>query len=329
MGKSDSGKTAIKRALEWVITNRPSGDAFRSNWGGTTAVTITLDNAVSIIRMKNDSENGYSLTTPDEMQKAFKAFGQDVPEEIKAALNMLPVNIQGQFDKPFLLDSSSGEVAAHFNKIAHIDQIDTSIRNIQSWIKKLEQDIKAKEIQLTDAQEDEKKFEYLENFEIEVEVIEQLQSSFTQTANAKNKLSELITFIVDNNKKIEENSDILLIESDLDSILWNIDVKDACYNQLDKLTDLLQSIELINLKMEETQILAELEIPVVNLLELYAEKTTITKQKNTISGIIEEIHTTQSSIVSQQSKVERLENQYASQYPDICPFCNNRVKKTI
>ena len=34
IGPSDSGKTTILRALRWLVWNRPSGDAFRSDWGG-------------------------------------------------------------------------------------------------------------------------------------------------------------------------------------------------------------------------------------------------------------------------------------------------------
>jgi len=43
IGQSDSGKTAIIRALNWVVNNKPSGDSFRSHWGGDTNVEITME----------------------------------------------------------------------------------------------------------------------------------------------------------------------------------------------------------------------------------------------------------------------------------------------
>ena len=52
-GPSDSGKTALLRALLWAVRNRPSGDAFRSHWGGDTSVTVGLQ-AGEIIRERSD-----------------------------------------------------------------------------------------------------------------------------------------------------------------------------------------------------------------------------------------------------------------------------------
>jgi len=59
VGESDRGKSAIIRALRWLIWNRPTGDDFRSNWGGDTEVTIEINDEVFITRKKTKSFNGY------------------------------------------------------------------------------------------------------------------------------------------------------------------------------------------------------------------------------------------------------------------------------
>ena len=41
-GTSRNGKTAIRRALEWVVTNRPSGGRFFSNFAGEKGSTKVL-----------------------------------------------------------------------------------------------------------------------------------------------------------------------------------------------------------------------------------------------------------------------------------------------
>ena len=48
VGNSDSGKSAILRALNWVITNRPSGDSYISNWGGPTYVIVETEEGTVI-----------------------------------------------------------------------------------------------------------------------------------------------------------------------------------------------------------------------------------------------------------------------------------------
>lgn len=93
VGPSDSGKTAILRALRWLIWNRPLGDAFRSDWGGDTEVTVTVDGQL-ITRYKHDNKHGYKIGKID-----LKAIGTDVPEEVSTILNIDEINLQQQFDK--------------------------------------------------------------------------------------------------------------------------------------------------------------------------------------------------------------------------------------
>ena len=122
VGPSDSGKTAILRALRWLIWNRPLGDAFRSDWGGDTEVAVTVDGQL-ITRYKHDNKHGYKIGKTD-----LKAIGTDVPEEVSTILNIDEINLQQQFDKPFLLADSPGEVAQHFNKVAHLENMDRAIK---------------------------------------------------------------------------------------------------------------------------------------------------------------------------------------------------------
>jgi exonuclease SbcC len=125
VGASDSGKTAIIRALRWLITNRPSGDAFRSMWGGDTSVM--MDN---ITRVKGKNKNGY---TYDENE--YQAAGADVPESVAQALNFSDLSWQGQMDSPFLLSASSGEVARALNEVADLDKIDSTLSNANRMIR--------------------------------------------------------------------------------------------------------------------------------------------------------------------------------------------------
>ena len=68
VGSSRSGKSAIRRAIMWVITNRPSGLGVISWWNkkgdklvSETKVTITLDNGTVISRVRSPELNGYII----------------------------------------------------------------------------------------------------------------------------------------------------------------------------------------------------------------------------------------------------------------------------
>jgi exonuclease SbcC len=167
LGASDTGKTAIIRAIRKLAFNKPSGDEMKSHWGGKMQIEMFTDNA-HIVYSK-DREAEYVLGDTH-----FKAFGTEVPQEIKDALNLNYLNMQAQLDSPFLLSETPGKVAEHWNSIAHLEVIDRATSNINSAIRELTADIKYSEGQEKALQESVEQFQYLETFQTEVEKLETL-----------------------------------------------------------------------------------------------------------------------------------------------------------
>lgn len=161
IGRSDSGKTAVVRALNWVVNNRPSGEAFRSYWGGNTSVELALGDGKGVARRKTKSSNKYALIGVDT-EEDLKAIGQSVPDEIKAMVDMDDINIQHQLDSPFLLSNSSAEVARVLNQAASLDSIDHANTNIAGMLRKTRGDLKNEKEQKERLEERLKDFEHLD-----------------------------------------------------------------------------------------------------------------------------------------------------------------------
>jgi len=266
IGPSDSGKTAIIRALRWLVWNRPSGDAMRSTWGGDTQVNLKIGEVI-ITRSKGKAEE-YSITgdwvwvlpdpPPNESfmplsNDVFKAFGTTVPVEITQALNLNEINLQQQLDSPFLLTDSSGEVAKHFNKVAHLDQIDSGLKNVQSWLNEIARAITSDEQREQQLTEELKEFKDLDKFEIEVEILERQQTSMITMINQKRTLDSLIEELGEIDLDIEEQEEILKAEPLLNKILGWIEDRDDKENTRSKLRKLIEMI----LYTTEKQIAAE------------------------------------------------------------------------
>lgn len=137
VGTSDSGKSAVIRALKWLIRNKAPAN-FRSGWGGDTQIVLLSDNIITriITRTKTNKDNEYSLD-----DAIYKSFNKDVPEEIAQALNFSDINTQFQMDPSFLLSESAGEVARTLNRIVNLDAIDISLANIEKTKRKIKTDI--------------------------------------------------------------------------------------------------------------------------------------------------------------------------------------------
>ena len=157
-GKSDSGKSAIKRIIRWITDNKPSGDSFRSHWGGTVSVILKTDkNVIKKVRKKS---NTYYLNN-----KKFASCGRDIPNEIKNAIRISDIGIQNQFDPPFLFSLSGGEISKFINKIVDIEIIDTSISNINRMIKKEKDDYKRIKTLLLQKKEEQKRYSWVKEGE--------------------------------------------------------------------------------------------------------------------------------------------------------------------
>ena len=142
-GNSDCGKSAVLRALQWLIFN-PAGDYFISDWArkGKTQTApcevIVYANGHKIVRRRDKDFNGYYLD--DEM---FEATRNTVPKKISDILNLGEVNVQRQLDPPFLLSMSAGEVSRYINNLVNLTRIDTWTSAANSRERKLRQDADA------------------------------------------------------------------------------------------------------------------------------------------------------------------------------------------
>lgn len=136
-GPSDRGKSAIIRALIWVITNRPNGDSFIRYGADECRVTVTVGEH-TIQRIKGKKRNCYIL---DDIE--FKALKTDVPIEVQKIFNVSDNNIQAQFDPIFWFSATGGEVARNLNQIVNLDIIDFVLTELQSKFRqnKSEQDV--------------------------------------------------------------------------------------------------------------------------------------------------------------------------------------------
>jgi len=120
VGPSDAGKSAVLRALRWVCTSEPSGDAFVRHGSKGASVRLLVDGH-EIIRRRSPG-GGVNEYVLDGV--VLKAIGRDVPEPIARILNLGPVCWQRQHDAPFWFSETQGEVSRQLNAIVNLGVID-------------------------------------------------------------------------------------------------------------------------------------------------------------------------------------------------------------
>jgi len=314
IGPSDSGKTAIIRALRWLVWNRPSGDAFCSTWGGDTKASILIENCI-IGRGKGKQEE-YFLEDTD-----FKAFGKEVPEEITKALNLNDINLQSQLDSPFLLSNSPGEVAKHFNRVAHLDQIDEGLSKVQKWIREIDQDISSSKKQVIGFTEDLLKFEHLEKFEVDVEVLEGMESELIHQANNKRALEKLCIDLVAVQALIEEQEKITEAGPLVDSILDLYAEKIFINTDKRELEGLIQEVEEVEKDLENESKILGTEKLVTSVVSLFADLVLVRYNCEVLQKLVKRIEYTTEEQITAENSSKRLQTEFNAVFPDTCPLC--------
>jgi len=322
VGNSDSGKSAIIRALRWLVFNRPSGDAIRSSWGGKTMVEMFTDDA-HIVRSK-DKEEEYIL---GDMH--FKAFRTDVPQAITNALGINEINLQYQLDAPFLLSSTAGEVAQHFNKIAHLDKIDTGLYNINSAIRKITNDITYNEASEKTLQEDLKKFDHLEQFEAEVVMLEGMGNNLRSLQGSASALDEKIYDYRQCEMFIEGHQVLLADEGKVNTVLGLYGEKVILATQKEGIRTLIDDIAIVEDSIRDANEYVKDEKTVNDILDLYNSKKIVVERALSVSKLLSNLTYTSSDINKNTLKLKELEGKWEKAMPvgSVCILCGQIIKK--
>lgn len=365
VGRSDGGKSAIIRALRLVVENRPSGEAYRSNWGGDTSVTVTTQEGDVVTRKKTNTKNSYTLNETE-----FVAFKQDVPVEIQKALRITDLNIQSQMDSPFLLSMSAGFAAVHFNKCGGLSIIDKSNAAIQRDIVRIGKDVEYYSRETAELATQLEGYTFIEECEEAVARLEAMTAQFNEGAGRLRTLRGQITAcetaraVVANYKKpvsCEEIDVVLqLYKTKREIIKTNTHFASTTYRvgTLKQLLDkekgkpqTTQGIdelqELIRRSGEAYKACTQIEsrlsrmgllkqrmerkaIPDTRLLEsvlsIMQSRSAVVAQTRRLSKKVDQLETTAEDGKTSANKLTALQEAWTSQFPDVCPLCNSITK---
>ncbi len=322
IGDPQSGKSNILKSMKLLFSNRPVGFKYQSKFSDDPVEISAGMDGKKITFWKDEDSAEYKID-----KKSFKGFGTNVPDEIKSFLNVSELNIQKQFDKPFLLFDSAGEVAKTMNRIIKTEELDKWQAGLTKKINRTKGDIDRIKNELKKDKENLKKYDNIEQVERIVQRVK--------------KREELIE---------NKEDDLMNIEAcirDLDGINSFLDI---AYERL-KAEELIRKAELIN--EEINAVLGERYI-ILEFLDLHERCFTLTKQKKELSKVIlksekyfESIDDIDEEIDSREEELEVIEK-WLRVYKDVsylneqkdevleeykgllkkfgkCPICNSKI----
>lgn len=285
LGNSDVGKTAILRAIKWVLYNEPKGDYFIRQGEKDVSVKVTFSNGVVVERAKIPSKNSYFLVDSSGNEMRFEGFGIDVPKEITDVTNMYKVsldnsnnktilNIAEQLDGPFLLNDQASLRASAIGRLIGVNYVDDALRNVVRDNKRTNQEIVELRKNKEDLKEQLDEFSYIKDYKEKYEKITKIRNKIKNLQDRLELSSKLKENLDKNKIELEETSN--LVEkfkslNKLEILIPNLEnfilKKNNFENYLNKVVKTDSEIDLINNNLNKLQSLDDLSLRVLKISE--------------------------------------------------------------
>lgn len=323
-GASDKGKSSIIRGLYWIKDNKPPGPPMISFWNRDsknnpkkhTFVEIVLSNGSTIRRELSSNLKGYMIN-----DTRLEAIGQTIPEEVTKVLRLSEVNVQYQFDRPFLLDDSPSEVARFFNKTIRLDVIDRVQSKAEKMRKDINRDIGNGELRIKRLNDDIIEFNWIEKVEKDVIELEELNNAIDSYKDKKDSISSLLREqqeYIDTLYKVKKISILSSLTDEIDILNKEIEEEK---NRANDIRENLSFILKAENTIKESASLLPFEGVCKEIDTLDEEILKLKKDSDSISILLQEVKEYKEQIANSEKEIKEFE----AMLPNICPTCGQRI----
>jgi DNA repair exonuclease SbcCD ATPase subunit len=209
------------------IYNRPSGAKYYSNFApdkGETIIELKPVETKPIVLTKevHRKKDGTKVLDNTIYEYDGNKFGDDdggvgryVPDIISQALNISELNIQRQFDQPFLILSSAGEFARVINRVTRLEKVDDWVSEFKKRINKTKNDVELLEEQTKQAETELAKYAGFEDLEGQVDLLQKTSNELEKAEIKFNGLDRLLGQVEKIDDQLDKLKPALAIEEDI------------------------------------------------------------------------------------------------------------------
>lgn len=319
VGSSDTGKSALMRALRWLHYGRPAGFSFRSWWAEGTKETTRVDGIYrdgnKVSRFRSNTENKYSVNGEEFLA------GTEVPETAATVMDVSDINLQQQGDRPFLLDLPAPEVARYLNAIANLSVIDESHTRIHSKLRACDSETLACKHLIEQTEGQLKRFEALEKVAATADMAATAESGIRQLQQKKTALEKLNTTLLQLNATMAVFSKAgKLDDKNVRSRAEPVRILAVECGTLERL---IGSLDELTRTANVLAPVAEIAGISHGLLDAYKEKE---KQHGTLAALVRALERCQRDSDTIGTELEELKKRRTDLIPDVCPLCGAMKK---
>lgn len=320
-GESDRGKSALIRALEKNITNRPRGTRFVSHFAEDDTVIIIYYTGEQFVSRVVGKEQYYETNSG-----TFKAVGADMPSEVYDVSHCTEENIQDQFVPYFLLSETPGKIAKRFNKLADLTVMDESLSKATSAITQYEAEETKLKKEIEELEWAVESLDWLEDAEKQYKKALELQAQIEVSKLKRGRIARAVEGIVEARKELEQIEEKLKAEDTLISaehLLTEHKKTSQKRKGLERIADSIRNAQSDIKKLEK---LFKADKPLQEAEKLLAGIEENRNRRLRINRLVSSMKTLQQEITDLD--YENKEKEYNNLLKELgyCPLCGNKIK---
>jgi hypothetical protein len=307
----------------WVLTNRPTGEAFRRNGSSSTSVTVdTSDGAIT--RVRSDRENLYYGANAEKLA----AIGTGIPEPVVKLLNMdADLNLQRQLDAPFLLSCSAGEAAQRLNAVVGLDDIDIGLASAQRRVRQHQSIFQQTEKQCDSLSMQVESFAYLTAMEGEIDLLERQFGDLLLIQSQMDSLSGVLVSVHECQSVLCALPDVDMLFSKVFDAEQQLQNYNRVYGEVQELVSVVGSVAQINGQLEGIPDVSDLLGVVGQVDQLLQQLKDVAESMRCGEDLLHICGSVYREISALDSQMATSEERLRKEFPVVCPLCGRKGKK--
>jgi tetratricopeptide (TPR) repeat protein len=294
------------------MTNQPKGAGFIREGTKETEVELKIQGS-TITRLRGKQENTYQLDG-----RTFRAFGNDVPEEIAKFLNVGPLNFQGQHDPPFWFTETAGEVSRQLNQIVDLGAIDSILAAIDSSVRKSRGNVELIAQRRDDLKAQGQSLVWARRLDKDLKEVEALWDAGEEEALKCSVLKDILERIEVYEEGVESAGEALLL-AEKTIILGNA-WQDTAWG-VEELEDLIENI------LKYKALADTLMPPSLNpIQDLYNESSRLWREVKDLRSLIEYIEGEGETLCQKEKSLKESEEAFKKIMGKNCLLCGAKIR---
>jgi exonuclease SbcC len=201
-GTSDSGKSAILRAISFVLHNSPRKDSFILRGATEMAVTVEFSDGVKVTRIKGENKNAVHAIDAEGKVYEKEKFDKEYSDDIKALLGNPPkddyngfISYADQFSPLFLINLNPADLPRALSSLTGVHFLEDTAKLLMQNYKSIDKQNKLDDKDCKNLQQELENYNFVDEADVKLQKAQKLLEKIAELEARKTNLEKYLPYV--------------------------------------------------------------------------------------------------------------------------------------